>query len=122
MIFGIGLDIVAVNRVKNNAILANKILTKSELAVFASTNNANSYLAKRFAAKEAFVKATGLGIAKIGLHNIEVLNDNLGKPYIKILNPAKAVLAELIGSEYKIFVSIADEKDYAIAQVIIEKL
>lgn len=64
------------------------------------------FLGGRFAAKEAYAKAKHLGLAKIGLQNIEILNHSNGEPY---LNDSKAQI------------SITHEKDYAIAFVIIEK-
>ena len=77
--------------------------------------------AKRFAAKEAFSKALGTGISKgISFNEILVLNEKSGKPYIKLINKTKKIVErKLKKKKYKISLSIADEKDYAVAFVTI---
>ena len=79
--------------------------------------------AKRYAAKEAFVKALGTGFRYgINFKNIEIKNDKLGKPFVNL----NKVLINRIKKKYKvkkfnIFLSISDENKYAIANVIITK-
>ena len=82
-----------------------------------------NYFSKRFAAKEAFVKAIGEGFRdNINLIDIEIKNNNKGKPYIliprKIINRIKKKFKI---KNFVIFLSISDEKNYAIANVIITK-
>ena len=77
--------------------------------------------AKRFAAKEAFSKALGTGIANgISFNEIIVLNEKNGKPFIKLTSKTKRIVEKKINKKkYKISLSIADEKDYAVAFVTI---
>ena len=88
-IFGIGTDIVNISRIKesikNNSAFKNKIFSKREILYCESKKSSASFYAKRFAAKEALSKALGTGIRKdIKFKDMEILNDNLGKPYIKL--------------------------------------
>ena len=84
-------------------------------------NNASSFYAKRFAAKEAFTKALGTGIRNgIELKNIEVSNDIYGKPYIKLNGKVEKYLKKKIKKEkYNIYLSLSDDKPWAQATVII---
>ena len=123
-ILGTGIDIVEIGRLKkrtNLASLARKILTDYELEQYRQKGRGSvAYLAKRFAAKEAVSKAFKTGIGKVGLHNIEVRNDDNGAPEIKLYNDA-IVVAEQLAQErpYAIALSLSDEKNYAVAQAII---
>ena len=89
-IFGIGTDIVNIKRMKRtlkskNNNFKKKIFSKDEIIYCEKRKNPSSFYAKRFAAKEALSKALGTGIRKgINFRDIEVLNDNLGKPSIKL--------------------------------------
>ena len=85
------------------------------------TKNFSNCFAKRFAAKEAFSKALGTGISKgINFNEIVVLNERNGKPFIKLLDSTKkTVEKKLRRKKYKISLSIADEKNYAVAFVTI---
>lgn len=124
MIYGIGTDIVDVKRIEEaievNNKFTEKILNNNELIIFEKINNKAHFLAKRFAAKEAFAKACGTGIrTPILFKNIEIINNNLGKPELKLskeihewLNKNKITNCHL---------SISDEKKLAIAFVILEK-
>ena len=80
------------------------------------------YFSKRFAAKEAFVKALGTGFRdNINFNSISILNDNKGKPYIKCeksLNKKIKLLTKK--KKLNVFLSLADEKDYSLAFVIIQ--
>ena len=125
MIFGIGTDIVDINRIKNMDSLhtfANKILSENELNIFGDLKERKqaSYLSKQFAGKEAISKAIGTGISgDIKFKEIEILRDESGKPIFNPLETLKEILANL--GITKTHVSLSDEKDYAIAFVILEK-
>jgi len=125
-ILGIGIDIIKVYRIekaikKYKQRFLSKIFTKSE--IFSAKNKKNRYLvfAKRFAAKEAFVKAIGTGFTnKIKFNEIEISNDSLGKPLISIKGKTKNIIQNKLKlKRYKIFLSLSDDKPWAIAFVII---
>jgi len=123
-IFGIGVDIVKIDRVKASLLrhgddFAKKILNENELKKFLALKNQAAFLAKRFAAKEAFAKALGTGIVEgVTFPMIEVVNNDNGKPEIVLHGETKKrVDAHAIHS---IFLSLSDEKDYAVAQVVLE--
>ena len=123
-LFGIGTDIVQINRFKknlNNNNLLKRLFSKSEITNCRSKINAKNCFAKRFAAKEAFSKALGTGISKgISLNEIIVLNEKSGKPFIRLIgNTKKITEKKLKKKKYKISVSLSDEKNYAVAFVTI---
>lgn len=124
MIYGIGTDIVSVERMRNNIErhgkrFAERILSDEELQDFAEVVNHAHFLAKRFAAKEAVAKAMGTGfIDGLSLREISVSHDGLGKPILKFTGKAEEfILREGIHSSY---ISLADEVDYAVAFVTLE--
>ncbi len=125
MIFGIGTDIVDINRIKSMGSLstfANKILSENELNVFGDLEKGKqaTYLSKQFAGKEAISKAIGTGISgDIKFKEIEILRDERGRPIFNPVENLKEVLANL--GITKTHVSLSDEKDYAIAFAILEK-
>ena len=87
-LYGIGTDIVSVDRIKkslkNNKFL-NRLFCKEEMVKCSKLINANNCYAKRFAAKEAFSKALGTGISNgINFNEIIVMNKKNGKPFIKL--------------------------------------
>jgi holo-[acyl-carrier protein] synthase len=124
-IFGIGLDIVQIDRIKRSVekhgeSFAKKILHPNELEIFNRHNYPHRYLAKRFAAKEAFAKALGTGIVKgVTLPRIEVTNDLDGKPELVLHETTQVVIQEK--GIQSVFLAISDEQDYAVAQVVLEK-
>ncbi|GAB1232137.1 holo-ACP synthase [Ferrigenium sp. UT4] len=124
MIFGIGTDIVSVARIEaavqqHGAAFAQKILTPSELADYALVPHPARFLAKRFAAKEAFAKATGQGLRHpVTLHNLTVNHDAMGKPQFCFAAELSVQLQQLGIRHHHL--SISDEKDHAIAFVILE--
>ena len=125
-IIGNGVDIVENKRIKNslkNKNFINRVFTKNEINKSKKLINKINYYAKRFAAKEAFVKAIGEGFRNnINFVDIEVINDKKGKPIIKISNNTKSFLKKKFKlSKYKIFLSLSDEKKHSIAYVIINK-
>ena len=123
-VIGIGTDIIKVNRIKRliekrGDDFAERILHKNELKIYQQHNSAANYLAKRFAAKEALAKALGTGIAQgISFEDIEVINNEDGKPNL-ILHAKALDIANKLGVK-KSFISLSDEKKYAIAYVILE--
>ena len=125
MILGIGTDIVDVRRISNiidkyGMKFKKKCFDKIEIEKSEKRfNTINSY-AKRYAAKEACAKALGTGLAKgVFWKNIIIENDILGKPFIKLQGHALKKLNELSKNKCSIVVSLSDEKNYAIANVII---
>lgn len=126
MIFGIGTDIVKVSRMEDNIAkhgrrFAEKILAPEELDEFDRHVAPASLLAKRFAIKEAALKALGTGLRKgMSLKEIYVQHDELGKPVLVFAGKVDSV-AEGYGVGER-FVSVADEKDYAVAFVTLMKL
>ena len=125
MIFGIGTDIVEVERIKNLSSIskfAKKILSQKELNIFNSLNKDQKvyFLSKQFAAKEAISKALGTGIGReASLKNIEILRDEKGKPFFNAINELSEYLSNL--GITKTHVSLSDESNYVIAMVILEK-
>ena len=82
----------------------------------------STYFSKKFAAKESFSKALGTGFRNgLNFKDVEILNDNLGKPYFRLNNKSKKiVLKTLKVKNFDIFLSISDEKEYSIAFTIIQ--
>ena len=123
-IFGIGTDIVSVDRIKNslkNKKFINRIFNEKEILKCKKNNNSINCYAKRFAAKEAFSKALGTGISNgINFNEIVVLNKKSGKPYISIIGQTKKILKKKFKrKKSKISLSLSDEKKYAVAFVTI---
>ena len=123
-LFGVGTDIIQVNRLKkslNKKLFLSRIYSKEEILKCKRSKVNSNCFAKRFAAKEAFSKALGTGISKgISFNEIVVLNEKSGKPYIKLINKTKKIVERKLKKKvYKISLSIADEKDYAVAFVTI---
>lgn len=124
MIIGIGTDMITVERMQeklqNTGIkFAKRLLTDTEFEVFETKKNAAAYLAKRFAAKEAVVKALGTGFAEgITWKQVNVSNDERGAPLLHLTGKA-AARAEQLGVK-KIHLSLSDEKNHALAFVILE--
>ncbi len=125
MIVGVGVDIAETERFEKlysryGERIARRILTESEQVEFGRRNNPASYLATRFAAKEAAAKALGTGFGcGVGYKSIEIKNNNQGKPVLKFINSALE-LAQQKQVE-NVFVSLSDEKHYVVAIVILER-
>ena len=122
--FGIGTDIVSIDRVKKslkNKNFLKRIFNEKEIFKCKKTIKSTNCFAKRFAAKEAFSKALGTGIAKgINFNEIIVLNKKSGKPYIILVGQTKKILSKKFkGKKSKISLSLSDEKKYAVAFVTI---
>ena len=123
MIKGIGTDILEVARVEKalarTSKLAARILTAKELLDFQKSTQAARFLAKRFAAKEAVVKALGTGIGHgVSWQHIEIEKDSLGKPLIT-LNGGALDRSEMLGVT-RCFLSYSDEREYIVAMVVLE--
>jgi len=125
-IFGIGTDIVNIKRIEKSIKLLgpkfkNKVFSKGEIVYCEKKKNSSSSYAKRFAAKEAFAKALGIGIRKgVNLKNIEVINDTYGKPYINLKGSTDTLLKKKLKSrKYNIYLSLSDDTPWAQATVII---
>ncbi|MEI8362261.1 MAG: holo-ACP synthase [Betaproteobacteria bacterium] len=124
MIFGIGTDIVEVSRIQASITqfgddFSRRILADSEIESYKQSHIKARFLAKRFAAKEAFSKALGTGLrAPATFQNIAVSHDELGKP-ILVLAPE---LQALVDSKNitQTHISISDEKNLAAAFVVLE--
>jgi holo-[acyl-carrier protein] synthase len=132
MIHGIGTDIVLVGRIEDllaryGERFARRVLGPDELAEFRrragrgdhGAGYSARYLAKRFAAKEAFGKALGVGLrAPMSLLSLQVLNDRRGRP---VAHPRNALADHMREHRLAAHVSLSDEVDSAVAFVIIEQ-
>lgn len=123
MIYGIGTDIVAVERLerlyeRHGERCLEKILSPEERVLFKEVKQPARFLAKRFASKEAFGKALGIGVVQpASMVNIGVSHDHLGKPCF-VFSPDLALYL----SERRLIthLTISDEAEYAVAFVIVE--
>ena len=123
MIFGVGTDIVAVVRLgdlyrKHGERALAKILAPGERADCRAAADPARFLAKRFAAKEAFGKALGTGLSGMRLGDIQVVNDRNGRPEMVLHGTALARLGAVGGA--RVHVSLTHESDNAVAVAIIE--
>ncbi|HEU5177940.1 MAG TPA: holo-ACP synthase [Burkholderiales bacterium] len=124
MIFGVGTDIVEIERIRKamerwGERFAERILCAPELSRFKKHKQPAAYLAKRFAAKEAFTKALGTGIkAPANWHGVWVANLPSGKPELQFSDALKKLLSSRGISATHL--SLADERGMAVATVILE--
>ena len=124
MIYGIGTDLVDLERIKkmkSPSAFANKILGDQELKKFAEMKEGrnHSYLGKQFAAKEAFVKALGTGFKDpVFPKDIQILRNSLGKPEFLLSGGAKSFVDSL--GITKSHVSLADESNHLLAFAVLE--
>ena len=125
MIVGIGIDIIDIRRIEKTIIkygdrFIKKCFLLSEIQRSENRRNKIQSYAKRYAAKEACAKALGTGLARgVYWKDIEVRNNNLGKPILILHNKANKILNQINPNNTRIEVSLSDEKNYAIANVII---
>jgi len=124
MIYGVGTDIINIKRVeyilsKNKRGFVKRVLSEHEQALFANKGDSATYCAKRFAAKEAFAKALGIGIGKmVSFQDLTVRNNENGKPYFI---PSEKLRLYLMDKNIKqAHLSLSDEKHNAVAFVILE--
>ena len=126
MIYGIGTDIVSIERIqnilnKNRDGFINRVLTDHEKALFANKADSAAFCAKRFAAKEAFSKALGTGIGRIvSFQDLTVRSNEHGKPYFMPSEKLRLYLQEK-GIKHG-HLSISDESQNALAFVVLEAL
>ena len=125
-ILGIGVDIVENSRIakslKSNFFIK-RIFSNSEILNANKIKDKKSYYAKRFAAKEAFVKSIGTGFRNnLNFRDITIVNDKLGKPSFIINEKIKKIIKKQFNtSSVNCLLSISDEKKYSIAYVILQK-
>ena len=124
MIRGIGVDIVKVDRIEQAVErwgyrFLKRIFTAAEIERCKQRARPAQCLALRFAAKEAFAKALGLGMRKgLRWRDIEVVHDHLGKPDLLLHNQAQRLLEAVEAS--RTWLSLSDERESAVAVVVLE--
>ena len=126
IIYGSGVDIVSNSRIKKsikNLQFLNRIYSNSEIKDSKKFKNKTNYFAKRFAAKEAFVKSIGTGFRdNINFNDIEIYNNKKGSPKIKISQKIQDILKKKFKlKNYDIHLSLSDEKNHSIAFVILNR-
>lgn len=125
MIYGIGTDIVEIPRIsflldRFGDRFARRILTLDEWRDYESSKLSGSFLAKRFAAKEAFSKALGTGLRyPVSFGTIAVVRNELGKPGFRFHGILESFLKECGITRHHL--SLSDEKSVACAFVVLEK-
>ncbi|MGX5914284.1 holo-ACP synthase [Aliidiomarina sp. Khilg15.8] len=121
-IVGIGTDIVSIARIEKalsrNSEFAERVLTPAEMQEFAAAPKPAAFLAKRFAAKEAAAKALGTGIGEVSFQHIYVDHTAAGQPLLRLFDNADAQ-AGILGAR-SFHISISDEREFAIAYVVLE--
>jgi holo-[acyl-carrier protein] synthase len=124
VIYGIGTDVVEIERVEKalgrwGERFAERILCEPELKRFVAHRQPAAYLAKRFAAKEAFTKALGTGIkAPANWHGVWVVNRPSGKPELEFSNALRTFLEKK--GVARSHLTLTDERGVAVATVILE--
>ena len=122
-IFGVGTDIVSVERIKRslkNANFLSRVFNSKEILKCKKKASSFNCYAKRFAAKEAFSKALGTGISNgINFNEIIVMNEKNGKPIIRLRGKTLQKIKKKFKKKPKIALSLSDEKKYAVAFVTI---
>lgn len=121
MIVGIGNDIIEIERIEkaiSKEGFKNKIYTQRELENIKKRGNRVETYAGVFSAKEAISKAIGTGVREFSLTNLEILNDDLGKPYVVVSEKLDKIIKSK-KEDYQIEISISHSKKYAIAMAII---
>lgn len=125
MIFGTGVDIVEIARferflAQGNDALIRRLFTDLEIGYCSEKRLAAQHYALRFAAKESFLKALGTGLRDgLSWQDVEVVNDELGKPSLKLYGKAQEMFAraDLTGC----FLSLSHDAGCAIAMVVLER-
>ena len=125
-IVGIGVDIINNKRIQlsiKNKNFINRIIAKNEILISKKFKNKANFFSKRFAAKEAFAKAVGIGFREnLNFKDIQIVNNKLGKPYYLISSKIKSLIKKKKKvKNFDLFLSISDEKEYSIAFTMIEK-
>ena len=123
VIKGIGIDIVEIARIEKALErthgFAKRILTPLELVQFNESKQPARFLAKRFAAKEAVVKALGTGIAKgVSWQHLEIVKEPSGRPSVVLRSVADRKATDLAITQWSL--SYSDEQQFVVAQAIAE--
>ena len=126
MIIGNGVDIIDNKRIEKSLKIKGfkeRLFTFNEINQSKKYRNKTNYFAKRFAAKEAFVKSIGIGFRNnINFNDIEIYNNKKGSPKIKISQKIKDILKKKLKiKNYDIHLSLSDEKNHSIAFVILNR-
>ena len=124
---GIGIDIIDNKRIKlliKNKNFITRTFGKKEIMFSKRVTNKTNYFAKRFAAKESLAKSIGTGFrSNLNFKDIEILNDNLGKPYYYNSKKVDKIINKKFNiKKHNLFLSISDEKNYSVAFTIIQSL
>lgn len=125
MIYGIGVDLVNIRRMGRvidrwGTRFLWRVFTEQEINFCFQGPKSESSLALRFAAKEAFSKAIGLGMRKgIRWHDIETVHNKMGRPDLNLTGKARSFCQE--EGIISWYVSLSDDGDYGIAVVVLEK-
>ena len=119
-IYGIGTDIIEISRIEKainqTSLFKKKVYTEKEIEHIEKKKHPYASYAGRFAAKEAVSKAFGTGVYGFSLSDIEILNDEMGKPYVTLYNAIKEKAEGLT-----VQISISHSREYAVSTVIIYK-
>ena len=119
-IYGIGTDIIEISRIREainrTSSFKRKVYTEKEIEYIEKKKEPYASYAGRFAAKEAVSKALGTGMRGFSLNDVEILNDELGKPTVTLYNNLLNHVEDL-----KIQISISHSREYAVSTVIIYK-
>ena len=121
MIVGIGNDIIEIERIEkaiSKESFKDKIYTQRELENIKKRGNRAETYAGVFSAKEAISKASGTGVREFSLTDLEILNDDLGKPYVVVSEKLDKIIKSK-KKDYQIEISISHSKKYATAMAII---
>lgn len=121
MIIGIGNDIIEIERIEkaiSKEGFKNKVYTERELENIVKRGNRVETYAGIFSVKEAISKAIGTGVREFSLLDLEILNDDLGKPYVVVSEKMDKILKSK-KNDYRIEISISHSKKYATAMAIL---
>ena len=121
MIIGIGNDIIEIERIEkaiSKEGFKNKVYTQKELENIEKRGDRVETYAGIFSAKEAISKAIGTGVREFALTDLEILNDDLGKPYVVVSEKLDKILRNK-KEDYQIEISISHSKKYATAVAIV---
>lgn len=121
MIIGIGNDIIEIERIEkaiSKEGFKNKVYTERELENIIKRGNKVETYAGIFSVKEAISKAIGTGVREFSLLDLEILNDDLGKPYVIVSEKVDKILKSK-KNDYRIEISISHSKKYATAMAIL---
>ena len=121
MIVGIGNDIIEIERIEkaiSKEGFKNKVYTQKELENIEKRGDRVETYAGIFSAKEAISKAIGTGVREFSLTDLEILNDDLGKPYVAVSEKLDKIIKSK-KEDYQIEISISHSKKYATAVAIV---